>query len=358
VSKGKTYGPERVHYTDARTGTHVLQITSHPTIGFCLAYTNRNFTPDSRTLILMLQRSACRDAPLDLFRVDVDGSNLTQLTESDSISGMLLARDGTGVYFWRENALWRVEMDTFVETEIARPDREFVLNTATMSPDGKYYLANSVAFDGERTFLARFATDGSEPPLVVSPFDHWAGIHSADPGGRGLSTYFYRNGIKEHHLLRYDFEDIGVFTTTTDFAHSTWLGATGRIQGCGLPPERGLFTIGLGEEVPARLTEGPYCWHSCSSEDGEWIIADTNWPDRGLQLVHVATGRYAPLCYPQSSLGAHQYQHPHPQFSPDGRYVLYNSDRSGITQPYLAEISDAVRAHIRDGRLDAFANAR
>lgn len=358
MARGRTYPSERIHFADARTGTPIVQLTAHPTVGFCLGYTNRCFTPDSRTMILMLQRSANRDAPLDLFRVDVDGTNLTQLTECEGLSGMVLSRDGTGVFVWRDNGLWRVDMNTFEETELAHLDAPFPLVSAAVSPDGRWYVASTSAGEDGRVQLARFSTDGSEEPHVCAPYAWWAGIHSADPGGSGLSAYFYRDGCKEHHLLGMDFEDLGVFTTTHDFAHSTWLGSTGRIQGCGLPPDRGLYTIGLGEEVPVKVTTGPYFWHSCSSEDGEWIVADTNWPERGVYLVHVASGRYAPLCHPGSAVGSHQYTHPHPQFSPDGRYVLYNSDRTGITHPYLAEIGDGLRAHIRDGALDAFANLR
>ena len=107
-----------------------------------------------------------------------------------------------------------------------------------------------------------------------------------------------------------------------------------------------------------RLVEGPYFWHAGASFDGEWIIADTNWPDRGLQLVHVPTGRYAPLCHPNSSNGYPQWTHPHPQLSPDGKYALYGSDRTGCPQVYLAEITDEFRAHVADGRLDPYGNKR
>jgi hypothetical protein len=67
--------------------------------------------------------------------------------------------------------------------------------------------------------------------------------------------------------------------------------------------------------------------------------------------VHVPTGRYRPLCYPRSSQGHPQWTHPHPQFSPDGSMVLFNSDRTGICQIYLAFLPDDLRERVRTGQL-------
>lgn len=107
----------------------------------------------------------------------------------------------------------------------------------------------------------------------------------------------------------------------------------------------------MGEERPSRIASGPYFWHSGSSLDGEWIVADTNWPDVGLQLVHVPTGRFGPLCFPRSSEGHPQWSHPHPQFSRDAACVLFNSDATGVPQVYLARVPAELRERIVSGEL-------
>ena len=82
------------------------------------------------------------------------------------------------------------------------------------------------------------------------------------------------------------------------------------------------------------------------------MVADTNSPDRGLQLFDPTQidSPHTTLCYPQASnMGDHwqgpfpytdgpikvyapQHTHPHPSFSPDSRYVVFTTDHSGYAQ--------------------------
>jgi oligogalacturonide lyase len=93
------------------------------------------------------------------------------------------------------------------------------------------------------------------------------------------------------------------------------------------------------------------------------MVADTNFPDIGLQLFNPLDGQGEPtvLCYPEaSSLGEHwngpfpynqgpikvyapQHTHPHPSFSPDSRYVVYTSDKTGYAQIYEVEVPENLR---------------
>ena len=91
---------------------------------------------------------------------------------------------------------------------------------------------------------------------------------------------------------------------------------------------------------------------SAASLDGQWIVSDTNWPDVGLQLIHVESGRYGTLCLSQSSNA--NPSHPHPSFSPDGRWVIYNSDRTGIGQVYVVEVPERLREELASGNLQKY----
>lgn len=88
------------------------------------------------------------------------------------------------------------------------------------------------------------------------------------------------------------------------------------------------------------------------------MVADTNFPDIGIQTFDPLDGVGKPqtLCYANaSSIGEHwngafpyadgpmkvyarQHTHPHPSFSPDGRYVVFTPDRSGYAQIYEATL--------------------
>ena len=356
MSKGYVTN-ERVEWTDAHTGARVIQLTSYPTPAVPLFYASINFTPDSEHLILLCQREARRNAPWDLWSVRRDGTELRQMTDVEGAGGFAIMPDGSAVLFHRAGAVWRMDFTSLIEEKVADLTDGLAAGHGFASPDGTYYFAasqtpgNSGRIGPSPLTVFRIRTDGTEV-VVHRPHadDIWT-MHSVSPGGHGILAIATRPDAKEYRLLDHNFGRVGVYTRTHDFAHSTFLGRSPELQGCALPPERALLRIGMGEETPRTIAGGPYFWHSASTLDGEWIVADTNWPDLGLQLVHVPTGRYGTLCHPRSSQGHSQWSHPHPQFSPDGRSVVFSSDATGVPQVYLAQVADELRERVYSGAL-------
>ena len=101
------------------------------------------------------------------------------------------------------------------------------------------------------------------------------------------------------------------------------------------------------------VAEGPYFWHSGASDDGEWIVADSNWPDEGLWLINVATKQRERLCFSFASQGHPQTTHPHPNLSDDGSMAVFASDRTGITQVYVAYLPEEMRDRLATPRAAA-----
>jgi hypothetical protein len=105
-------------------------------------------------------------------------------------------------------------------------------------------------------------------------------------------------------------------------------------------------------------------WHPSINRQGTLMCADTTFPDIGLQLFDPRDGVGQPrtLCFPgATNEGKHwdtdhcpyddedykqgkwkvyapQHTHPHPSFSPDGRFVIFTSDRTGHSQVYEVEV--------------------
>jgi oligogalacturonide lyase len=110
-------------------------------------------------------------------------------------------------------------------------------------------------------------------------------------------------------------------------------------------------------------------WHPSINRQGTLMCADTVFPDIGLQLFDPRDGVGAPrtLCFPEATnegrhwntdhcpyddedykqgkwkVYAPQHTHPHPAFSPDGRFVVFTSDRTGYAQVYEAEVASGTR---------------
>jgi hypothetical protein len=153
------------------------------------------------------------------------------------------------------------------------------------------------------------------------------------------------------HRVDTEGHDEAFIATTESFGHSTVLGRTGQVQGTGKPPHRCIW-IAEADKEPRELVQGPYFWHSGASFDGEWIVADTNWPDEGLQLIHAPTRHFRTLCHPRATEGQPNLGHPHPSLSHDGRVCVFGSDRTGISQVNVAQINDEFRESVIAGELD------
>ncbi|MDP6124874.1 MAG: hypothetical protein QGH20_03860 [Candidatus Latescibacteria bacterium] len=85
--------------------------------------------------------------------------------------------------------------------------------------------------------------------------------------------------------------------------HYTWLGRAGVVATATPHLNRRIEVAGPADIEPTVLSEDIGCWHLGASLDGEWIVADTNWPSEGLFLFHVPSGRNAKLCSTGASGG-------------------------------------------------------
>lgn len=125
----------------------------------------------------------------------------------------------------------------------------------------------------------------------------------------------------------------------------------------------------IGIDIETGKTR-PVCsfnaWHPCINRQGTMMCADTNFPDNGLQLFDPRDGVGEPrlLCHSEAinegkhwntdhcpyddddykqgkwTVHAPQHTHPHPSFAPDGKSVVFTSDRTGCAQVYEVALDD------------------
>ena len=139
--------------------------------------------------------------------------------------------------------------------------------------------------------------------------------------------------------------------------HESWIPGTRELAFVDWP--HGIRCIQVDTGIERRVTSCN-AWHAICNRQGTLMVADTNFPDIGLQLFDPLDGVGEPttLCYPEaSSIGEHwngpfpyakgpikvhseQHTHPHPSFSPDGKLVVYTSDRTGYSQVYEVEVPE------------------
>ena len=348
MAKGSKYGPERAIMRDTRSGLRITRLTHCASISSNLYFEMCSFTRDDAFVVFISQRGASRDAPWDLFRASTDGLELVQLTDCDDLSGIVASPKTGSAFYLSRGELRRLDILSLEDKPVAdvgglSPAYPFSL--ASIDADGKSYFAAAVKKDGAGVLFRVDVTSGKLDILFEGGLQNHVHV---DPAGRTVYFGDNREDGATEYLIDADGRNLRPYPFQR-FAHKTWFGETGRMQGCLLPPGHGIVTFAEGDSAPTFITEGRYYWHSSASADAQWIVSDTNWPREGLYLIHVPTRTVTYVCDPQSSCSHPQWTHPHPALSPRMRYVLFNSDMTGIGQVYLAELTDEFLARAAEG---------
>jgi hypothetical protein len=145
---------------------------------------------------------------------------------------------------------------------------------------------------------------------------------------------------------------VGPPYTASCSGHETWLGPTGEV----------LLTLNLQEDYD--YGKGPICTvrvgeparpicapremnHIGAPDSGSVFCADTYSPDE-IILGSPSTGKAVAVCPARTSYRRGTPDtHPHAYLTPDLKWVVFNSDRTGTLQIYAAEIPPELIAGLR-----------
>ncbi|MEN6545844.1 MAG: oligogalacturonate lyase family protein, partial [Armatimonadia bacterium] len=130
--------------------------------------------------------------------------------------------------------------------------------------------------------------------------------------------------------------------------HQAWIGGTGDIILTivpGLEPEFSepghLLFLHPGDEK-SRVINAEYDYaHPNASRDGRFFVSDT-YRDKLVVVGSIKTGNCRVLCETGSTFRGNQWTHPHPYFTPDRKWVIFNSDRTGTPQVYAASVPEGL----------------
>lgn len=348
MAKGMLYPAERALWRDPRSRLKVLRLTHGPTISMNMYFEMCSFTQDDQYVMFLSQRHAGRDAPWDVFRAKTDGLELVQLTETDYLSGVVFCPHTGQLLYQASNELRTMDVVTLKEETVAETPVEPGAHStllASIDASGETYFASAMTQKGvARLFRVDLKTRKVHGLLESKMQCH---IH-VDPTGKTLAFGNHTDEGLSACLMDPDGRNLRPLPFKR-FAHHTWFGSTGKFQGTLLPPDRALVALAEEDTTPKVLTGGRYYWHSGASADAQWIVSDTNWPQEGLYLLHVPTGNVTYICDPRSSCSHPQWTHPHPSLSPGMKYVLFNSDMTGIGQVHLAELTEEFVAKAAQG---------
>ena len=371
MTPGKVYASESTTQVDAKTGVTVRQITNHQSIHHHPFFIIPAYDDAMNRLIFVSHRTG----QPEIFAEDRAGGKLVQLTQRDGLGeySVYPSHDGQYVYYTAGTGGYRVNTATFQEEQLV-DFGEITLREAGMVADAMGTTA--LSFD-DRWWAIRFGINNEACIAVV---DTHTGAYEVIlqrdtvahmmfcPDDSNLLYYagpltdrvwvINRDGTSNRRLYE---RKTGEWIT-----HETWLAGTKELAFVDWPNGIRAVHADNGQE---RQVASFNAWHAISSQDGSLMVADTNNPDIGIQLFNPlnSVGEPITLCYPEATnegkhwhgpfpyengpikVHAPQHTHPHPSFSPDNRYIVYTSDRTGFAQVYEAEIPDSILERIQNG---------
>lgn len=364
MPKGTILPREDRRFRDPGTGAAMRQITSHPSIHHHPFFFVPPWDDAMRRLVFVSHRTGRPQ----LWAEEVATGRLVQLTDRDDLAEWSFhpAHGGAFVVFTAGTGAWRLDLDTLEERQlvsfgdVAMREKGMIgagMGTTTLSRDDRWWAVPVKVGDRSRFVVIetesgrhevilerdtighpQFCPDDTSLIFYAGPLTDRLWIVGRD--GSGNRRLFARR-----HPLQW-------------ITHESWI--RGRRELAFVDWPNGIMAIDVDTGMLRPVTRFP-AWHAHPDDTGTRFVCDTNFPDLGVHVLDACDGVGAAtkLCNSwASSIGAHwagafpyndgpreihapQHTHPHPRFSPDGRRVLFTSDRTGEAQLYECLLDEA-----------------
>lgn len=346
---------------DKIAGAKLTQLTSAALISHDI-YCEERYTSRDGSRVAILRSINGRENQ-QLWVIDMRTSQVAML--SDAIEGFPTSPlNGDNLFFIRPGksspyVLCRANLMTFEVDEVFDmskcPTTRY--RVGTISPDERWYVGNQRLSADTWGFYHIDLQAGTwktfhEQRDMCNPHPQFEPTHGRDimvqhnrgcvfdendnivrlVGEEGATLYLI--GADGGNLRRLP---LGKPHTPPVTGHETWVGDTGKILLSTDKAELHLLTP--GEAQSKILWKGIAFNHVSVSNDGKYFITDS-WPTGVLYVGNIATGRLLPLCDSRATCSAPQHAHPHAYMTPDNRFIIFNSDSTGLGQVWCAKIPE------------------
>lgn len=386
MTAGKTYPPEWREYLDPLSGRRVRQLTDSRAEDYHLYFYNPSITPDGKYLIFISERTGVSN----LFRLDLQSGWILQLTDAQparaeywpftqAVRGVgsclpAIGNGGQEVFYFEGTGLFAVEIESLKRRQLLRlsSDRRPSMLQANVSGetlvfatwDEALFMERSQrAYAGEKfpdehffqettsTIVRVDAVTGyAEEVLCKEKF--WINHVHVNPQDRDLILFCheYSNLPDRMWLLNVSNKQCGLIPgqgTDEWYQHEFWSNDGERV--CFHGGLAGDNTLGFCGWCSTDGENSTRAYHSTSGRayahynlhpDGQTMVTDGEARPGCISRVHLRGGNqvFEVLCRHDSyTFGDDQRCHPHPSFTPDGRQVIFTSNRTGTSNIYLTD---------------------
>lgn len=374
--KGQIYPPEIVWQTDPATGVRVARVTSFRGNHNHLYFTNNSFYDGGRRFVI----GGDRDNVTNFFSVNTEDFAITQLTDlpplpyGEDLKALEAVVDPVrnACYFFYGRTLYRLDLMTLSMKAIYEAPEGFVHHVVSVPCDGEYVYTSIyedlsarfridtqhgyVGFDDifaakPLSRILKIRADGSSSE-VIREENCWIAHVNISPTHPTHLTFCHEGPWNrvDHRIWAMDTEtgEVRKLRETLPgevIGHEYWFRDGERVGYHGTRPDGNAY-LGYAcfDGSDGEETEFSYPATHVFSVDESLVFGDGGPAVPYISVWQKDGERYLPgraLCGHFSSF-KDQNAHPHPAITPDGKYCLFTSDRSGYEQVYLAEIPEDI----------------
>ncbi len=353
---------EKRVFADPKTGREVVQLTGDRSQNWGAYAALCPFSADERYVFF----DSNRTGSWQIFRCEIASGELVQVSDRAGVARETLnvPEPGREVFYTAGPRIWAV--DAASGEERCAVDASAVADGnlhsyLTFSPDGSRALIMYRPRSGEGSTLAVAATDGSgaiEPvyhrregishPRWV-PNDERTASFCPNPDCQNDldAPYERRARACQLDLVTGEAFPLLVMPAGWRCTHEHWAPDGSHIYAhrkCvpGWVPTSIVSVPKGGGEITTHYTDDRrFLGHSATSLDGRFMAIDVQEANNNpLLLLNIAAGTVETLCWPDAGISSDASTfgaHPHPSFSPSGRWIAYTSDCTGTPQVYLVQ---------------------
>jgi hypothetical protein len=320
------------------------------------------------------------DNKTELMVVELGTWRQHRLDVATGIVGAAISPDGMFYYLKRADRdtlnLMRADLSTGTpETIYNLEGKRALVSLGTVSADARYYACGERLGDDYQAFgiLLVDLEKGTQKivdwdPFIFNPHPQF------EPGeGRILMIQHNRGGKYTHEGKRISLVgpegatlyllsvpdgkrttlQVGKPYTTPVTGHEAWIGKTKEIlltvsaREDYAPPKGNLLAVGAGSA--ARVVAKDYRFnHVGVSRCGRFFCCDDWQENYKLVIGSIRTGKTAVVCESKTSPSDAQNTHPHAYLTPDLKWVIFNSNRSGFPHIHAASVPEGMIAELSE----------
>jgi len=366
-----------IRETYASTGSQIIQITSAPVISNNIYCEQAYCTSDGKRFAFT--RTSYSPAPsTSLWVCDLPTRRITMI-EPEIHSGIANCKYSGIIYYAvsrkGRKEIIRLSLETLEKEPVFDLEGVPPLRIQSVSPDQRYCVGIYIPRPKQCQIIRLDFKEGDwqvihENEDIINPH-----LQYEPSRGEDILVQHNRGGIIDENgnIIRLVGEEgatlyvidsdggnyrplpVGKPYTNPVTGHECWIGDTREVLltiSASLEEalkKGNLLAARPGTKSARVVAKGYRFGHISASKDGSFFIGDAwNVPGKPVVIGSIETGRSMILCISGTSGGSPQYSHPHPYLTGDNKWVIFNSDRTGVPQVYVASVSEDLLASLTD----------